>query len=307
MKHLARAMLSGLVLLTMACGDTNIATGFVTKDSDKALIIDARKQIDAEEYSDAQETLAKVKGDTNNKRMLQVAATLGASGLSVWKIVLNVLDGNALSGKSTSGVDGILDSILGSVFGSGETRTQRLTALSTALDLIKTAPLGGDSKLKNTGCLLAAFLAAPRAVDAMASLTVAQSTLTTLSTKVSGTGSSAAECPNLDEFGTALTTLQSVRADFVSILDSVKGCGFITVVTGTATSGLNAVELQLNKLTTNADKGCGTITCTDAFCKALQFGCIQSLLADPSAVAGDGVIATCELIQNCIDPTKCFN
>ena len=81
-------MVTATAAALTACGDANLMEPFVSKDGDKDLLEEAQVQIDDKDYTAAIETLAKVKGDSNDKRLLQVAATLGASGLSVWQIVV---------------------------------------------------------------------------------------------------------------------------------------------------------------------------------------------------------------------------
>lgn len=63
-----------------------------------------------------------------------------------------------------------------------------------------------------------------------------------------------------------------------------------------------------NKIRNNADSGCTALNCDNSVaCQAFHFGCVQNLLSSTQAIANDGEIAACELIQNSLDPRRCFN
>ena len=294
------------ILILAGCG-INFYQPFVSDDSDEWQMIEAQKELDQGNYSKATELLGKLTTDTNTKRILEASASLGTAGLDLWSIVRNILNGDSGS-SSSSGVDNIFDLIGESVLGTGDTRTERVTVLKANIALLQAAPDPDQSNVQNLSCFLAGILALPMVTDSTSALTTAQTALTSIASTSTGSGSSAEECPDLDELNSSLQTLKEVREAFTTILETAEKCKILNF--DDEASSLNTIEQQMQKLTTNADKGCDTVdtsTCGN-FCDALNLGCVQSsITADETATAGDDVIATCELVQNCINPTTCFN
>ena len=159
--------LFGFALLLILSCSVNIYEPLVSDDSDKGLIEKAENQIDEQDYSGALSTLDSISGDSNEKRILQVASLLGASGFDMWQIILDVLDSK--SGGQQLGFDNLFDSLSGTVFGDDE-RDARVRALADGIDLLLNAPDTSDSDLQNLNCFLGGVLSIVAVDDANSAL-----------------------------------------------------------------------------------------------------------------------------------------
>ncbi len=293
-------------LLTTAC-EVNLFESVASKEGDDYWLEEARIQIDNQDYEAALSALGKVERDTNDLRLVRSAAKLGQSGLSLWSILLNAVDGSNYSNAgSTSGTDQIFNELSSAVVGTGETRTARILALTDAINELLAAPDPSASRVRNMSCFLAGVMALPTAED---STTTIQNTTTSLSAIAATTDVSnpQATCPDTSALVTNLASLATIQQRFNLILSATSQCTFLSTASGT----LNAIETQLKKLSSKADKGCSaTPTCasTDTACKALGLTCVYKALTADGAVskAQDGAVSSCELVQNCLDPTQCF-
>jgi hypothetical protein len=289
-----------------AC-DMNLYESVVKPESDRALIEEARIKIDEQDYAGALASLEKVDRDSNDLRLLRSAARLGSSGLSMWTILTDIVDGTGFNSGSGSGVDNFFDQISGAVVGEGETRTLRLAALTESVDDLLDAPDPNASRVKNLACFLAGVMALPTVTDATTAIQSTTTSLASLAATVDVSNPNA-QCPDLSSLNTSLTTIASVQTQFSLILEATSNCKLLDV-TGTG-SDLNAIEAQLAKFNQNADAGCSaTPACgSGAACQALGLQCVYDALTTGSEVstAQDGQVTKCELVQNCLTPGTCF-
>lgn len=293
------------IFANTSCDSTNLFYSFADTSSDKALLEAARVATDQEDYAKAINLIDKMEGDSNEKRILLASALLGRAGIGVLSIANSAI--STLS-DDFSGSDSFFDSLDESViFGTGEIREDRLEALDEAINVIATAPNSADAGMQNLGCILSGLLALPSVTTALSAMTAATDNLSQISSNVVGAGATADQCPGITEFEENLTTINSVRQSFSTILATINECPILNI---SGTSSLNTIETALNKLTSSADNGCqAVLDCssdTTGLCETLGLGCLSSLISDISAIAGDGNIETCEIIQNCLNPTDCF-
>ena len=287
------------IAFVIGCG-TNIYSSFVTEESDTAKMQEAANLIDDQKYSEAVSKLDSISRDNNEKRLLQVAAILGANGFDIWQIVVDIIDSNS-SGKIS--FDRIFDAISGSVFGEGAERTARIDAIGQAISLLLTAPEGATRATQNLNCFLGGMLSVVAVTDGNQAITDINTALATIQSGVIGSGSNADECPGITELQSGLTNISSVQQNLSLVLQATDSCSFIDF----SGSSLNSVEQSLNSFVTNGDQGCSTTpSCGggDA-CNALSLGCVQSEVNDTSSVAGDGSVSSCEIVQNCLG-SNCF-
>jgi hypothetical protein len=290
----------------LGCG-INVFKSAVQASSDRALIEEARVLIDQQDYEGALTTLNKVKHDSNDLRLLRTASRLGATGLSMWTIITNIIDSSGSNDKASSGADKIFDELTSSVLGTGESKTLRITALTSSLEDLNAAPEASAKRVRNMACFLAGILTVPTASDAMTAINAIGSQLNSLANAVDISNPNA-QCPDLSNLNRSLATISTLQSQFMSIFASIEGCRLLDI-RGQG-SELNAIESQLAKFNAKADIGCSTTPAcgSSEACKALGLSCVYDALTTGSAtaVAGDGIISSCELVQNCLDPTQCF-
>ncbi|WP_141733735.1 hypothetical protein [Oligoflexus tunisiensis] len=287
--------------------DFNVYQSVVKPENDTALLEEARIKMDEHDYTGAMNSLEKVERDSNELRLLRSTARLGQSGLSMWTILTDIVDGDSFDRGSGNGIDNLFDQISGAVVGEGETRDLRLTALTESVNDLLGAPDRSASRVKNLACFLAGVMALPAVTDAT---TAIQGTTTSLANLAATTDvtNPAAQCPDLSDLNTSLTTIATVQTRFSLILEATSDCKLIDA-TGTGNE-LNAIEAQLAKFNQNADAGCSTTPAcgSSAACQALGLQCVYEALTDDATVstAQDGSVTKCELVQNCLTPDTCF-
>ena len=287
-----------------SCG-VNFLNPISSKSSDKYHLQEASQNIDAGEYSQAITNLNQVKTLSNEKVLLTAAATLGVSGLSMWKILIDMIDQDAFSSGKGSGFDKVFNFFSTNIYGIGEVKTSRLEAVRTSIGSLKIAP-EQTSQIINFSCFLSGLLILPQSTDGASAMLEASSSLQKILDNSIGSGENKDECPGLDDLNTSLEQLNQINSDFSLAFGQAETCPFLNYVN--KSSGMNQVEESLNKYSTQADKGCQKTECdNDPICNALQLGCVKAALASTGeAIAGDGLIASCEILQNCSTPGSCF-
>ena len=296
MKFARSIIFLGLSLCLSQCG-SNVFGPTVSSTSERYYIAKAQEEIDQQKYDDAIETLAKVETNSNEKVFLQIASQLGSSGLSLWNIIKDLLDSNNFASRSGSGADKVFDLLNDTFFGVADTRVQRLKSLASGIESLKLAP-DQDSRVENYRCFLAGILALPSVTDGSSAITAVTTSLQDISTEISQGGNSQ-ECSSIDTFESNLTRLTQVQEDLALALKETQDCPLFSSLSNA--DQMNKVEALLDKFKTAADKGCISTECTlgEAACEALSFGCVGAVLGASSAVAGDGKIEKCEIVQNC--------
>lgn len=312
------------VLVWSSCGADEfnvfrpLSESSALKSDMKAKLEQARVLLDKKKYDDALSLLAPMIADpdqdSNDARLYFAAAKLGVSQLDIWSVIKNIVNGlgtgsgsASTSGTGSSGFDQVLNKVTDSLIGTGENRAARIQALADSVTVLVNAPDPNSQAVRNTSCILAAFLTVPTVADATTAL---NGTLTALSQIKDAATSGGAECPNIGLLDASTSSVLSSVANFNLIVSVAKNCPFIDV--SQATTLMNSVESSLNQLKTVADKGCASIpsTCPASVpdCQALFPACVQEVLkvGTSDAVAGDGRIDSCELVLNCTDPAACF-
>ncbi|MCX6128631.1 MAG: hypothetical protein NTX25_06145 [Proteobacteria bacterium] len=301
-----KAPLLALSCLLSSC-NFNLYQSFVKPDDDSARLEEARIKIDDEDYPSALQSLQDVEVDSNDLRLLRSSARLGAAGLSLWSILLGIIDSDSFSSSSSSsGIDKFFDQISGTVVGENEVKTLRLKALTESIQDLLDAPEPSASRVKNLACFLAGILALPTMTDATTAITSTSKSLEQLAASVDLQNPNAS-CPDLSGLNSSLIDIASVQGRFSLILSATDDCKLIdNNATG---SGLNAIETQLTKFNQHADAGCSaTPSCgSSTVCKALGLGCVYTALTSGEAsTANDGKVSQCELVQNCLTAGTCF-
>lgn len=282
------------------CGQ-NLFKGLVEAETDEQRLAEAENLIDEKNYSGALAQLQKVDSDSNQKRLLQAAAQLGVAGLSVFDIIIGIIDGEQLSGNIT--FDQIFQYASASLFGSGETKSTRLEAMRESISMLLQAPQPDERRINNLNCFLGGLLTFVAIEDGNTALSQVSSSLATINSNAVGSGATAAECPGVEELDSGLSQIATVQNSLSIVFAATANCSFINTEAG----DLNQVESQLSSFQTVGDQGCvETPDCGDsAACQALSLGCVGEKIDTTDAVAGDGVVSSCELVQNCIG-SSCF-
>ena len=284
----------------------------LAKDDPDAQMEEARMLMDEKKYEEAAnllEPLIDSEGkDSNEARLLYAAAELGVAKLDIWSIISSILDSqdDAAGSEASGGIDGIFNALSDTVLGTGADREARIEALVDAITTLRSAPDPDEPRVQNTACLLAGILAVPTLADAKTALDSATSALQSIRDAAQSGGT---ECPNLSLIETASTAVASASTKFSLVLQAAANCSFLNVQQ--AAAAMNTVEEQMRLLTDNTDKGCDSLpTCPAALpsCHDLFPTCVQQALkvGTSTAVAGDGIIAGCELMLNCTVASSCF-
>ena len=301
-----------VLLVTMACAiglnscGMNFFEPIASKDSDEYHMEQARIYVDQKKYADAEASLAKVEGNSNEKTLLLVGSKLGNVGLSLWEILLDVVDSltNTSSSSGSSGMEQVFNVFSDTLFGTGDERDEKLQAINESIALIRNAP-EQDSKMEAFRCFLSGIYVLPVVNDGTNAMINVTTALNSLESSVSGDGSSSDQCPGLDAFQAAMSGLDTVRNGLDFIIQQTSDCEILSFLSDSG--DLNAISERLKKFVDAADQGCPTISCNnDVLCEALQLGCVAELLDTSSAVAGDGIVDQCELVYNCTTAGTCF-
>ncbi len=309
------------VLVWSSCGADEfnlwkpLAQDQALKSDEKARLEETKVKLDAMEYDEAlalvEPMIEDESTDSNDARLFYAAAKLGQSKLDLWSVIKTIVAETSEtngSESSSGGVDDLLNKLSDSLLGTGAERTKRIAALNDAVTKLKAAPDPTAKAVRNTSCMFTAFLAVPTIADAEKVLTGVSTALSQIQAAAQSGG---AECPNITLLDTAIADATTLLANLSLVIEQAKSCPFID--TTQIASQMNGVEAALASLTAGADKGCASLpTCPAAFpsCQSLFPACVQELLkvGTSDALAGDGVIAMCEIVLHCTaSPTACFS
>ncbi|MGE0173579.1 MAG: hypothetical protein AB7T49_12350 [Oligoflexales bacterium] len=295
------------VLVFAVCSgcNFNLFKEVAPETSDRALLEQARVQIDEKQFARATTTLSKVKNDSNYKRLLEVSAKLGGVGFGLWSLILDLTESGDFKKSGSKGFDYIFDTFSEALLGEGEERTKKLASFGESVQILQSAPQSDDAGVSTLRCLLAGLMVYPTVSDSQNLLEQATSDLNQIVESAQGGGENAEDCPDIDLLATTMETVTQVQTNLDTILEGIQDCDLLDVSEEQAK--LNEVEKRINSLTTNADKGCvETPSCgSSEACDALQLGCVQEVVNESESVAGDGLVSTCELLQNCV-AADCF-
>ncbi|MFK7823978.1 MAG: hypothetical protein AB8G05_07475 [Oligoflexales bacterium] len=305
LKIFAVFLVAGFAMASLNSCGMNFFEPIASSDSDHYHMEQARIYVDQKKYADAEASLAKVEGNSNEKTLLLVGSKLGNVGLSLWEILLDVVDSlTNSSSSSSSGMEQVFNVFSDTLFGTGDERDDKLEAINESIALIRSAP-EQDSKMEAFRCFLSGIYVLPIVNDGTSAMVNVTTALNSLESSVSGDGSNGDQCPGLDAFQAAMSGLETVRNGLDFIIQQTADCELLSFLS--ESGDLNAISERLRKFVEAADQGCPTITCNnDALCEALQLGCVADLLDTSSAVAGDGIVDQCELVYNCTTAGTCF-
>ncbi len=279
-----------LATIIWACG-VNFTSPFVTGEGDAYYLEEARIALNAKDYARASKALDNIKEPFADKVFMQVSVLLGSSGLAFWDILVNLINTVSAGSSSDSGVDKLFNTLSDTVFGVGAERDSRLAAINSSITLLKAET--DNKKAESFYCLLTGILVLPRVNESTASLLVVTQSLTDVQKSLSAGNA----CPDLTSLNTALAAMKSIQTDLDFVLAQTETCDLLNF--NDATADLNSVKTSLKKFTDNADKGCSPVACDHELCDVLATGCIREALNSDTAVAGDGKIEVCEIVQNC--------
>ena len=144
-----------------------------------------KKYIDAEDYDKALVQLTATEGDSNQKRVLTVAASLGQVDFSIWQIILSILDANTGDGKLN--FDTIFNSVSASVFGEAG-KTEKVAVMRSSIDILLNAPDPTDADVANLNCFLGGLLSVVVVEDGSVAITALKDSLTRVQNASSGFG-----------------------------------------------------------------------------------------------------------------------
>lgn len=305
------ARLLGLLLLSISlfvskgCG-FNLFSSFSQKDDNKSKLENAKVHLDNKEYTEADTILSALvadpSSDSNTARVYLAAAKIGIAGMDIWTIISSLI--NTVSSTNPNYTD-LFEEATNTLLGIGETRTAKLATLADAIELLLDVPDPATaSRAQNTACFLGSMLVAAELVDA-------QNKVDNLNSALSGLSSlnSNGVCDSLESLISAFDALASTAGNFSLVSRVVASCPILSQ--GEASETLSGITSQMDALIAKADKGCDSVpTCSlpAALCSVLTPTCVQDALGvgGDSAVADDGILATCELALECTIKGGCF-
>jgi hypothetical protein len=226
--------------------------------------------------------------DSDEARLVYAEARLGAAGIPAT---------GALTGKVD--MARLLASVTEGGLGTGDARQGKLDALADAVATLLDAPNPDDHVVQNGACLVAALLAQPTLLDARAAEEAMHA----------GLRSAGKNCDDTKQLDQPATALVGLAANLNLIAEAAGSCPFFDIEAARPLVG--DMQGRLAVLKDAADRGCqGLPPCpaSDPSCGALFPSCVRQMLSigTSSAVAGDGKIASCELVLHCLDAGLCF-
>lgn len=288
----ANVCLFGLLCLGGVSCDTNLYEGLAPEPETVSYQLEqARVHLDNKEYQKALAILTPLEEDpetdTNDGRILYVAASLGLDGLDLWSIFSELMENG-----SFTDIGEVLASASSATLGTGETKALRLTALQSSIQRLQSAPQPDDAKIDNTSCYLGGLIVAPMIADAT-------TTLTSLQTQLSSISPSNCSSTALTD---TIAEAQTLSTRFSLVTSLTQSCSILSLDT-TAADSIGGI---LNNLLSNADKGCSA---PPVGSESLFPQCFQDQIgagASTTASANDKLIAQCEIVYHCYNPTACF-
>lgn len=304
-----------LALSLTSCG-TSFYRPFSQKETSQSLREETLIQLNEGNYESASESAKKLwdKEATNESASLYSIALASQAGVGLFDLIVKTIEGSA-TGGATNSASPAASSTGNSVFNSLDKllpsfTSNQLSTLKKAIDILDAAPEKNASRILFQRCLTAAIYVIPTIKNLQTNITAMQSTLASLPSKL-GTGSSGTTCSAsttainaaATEVSTTITNLGQITTDFSTTMSIVGEC----FPSSEGKDTLNAISQQVTKLTTNADKGC-SVPATQKIGTYTLPSCLNDTIAATggnTAVAGDKVIAGCELFINCASGT-CF-
>lgn len=293
-------------ITTAACG-TSLYRPISNKDSSAALREQTLLLLNDGQYEDAASTAEKLWADdkTNANASLYAIALASTAGVGLFDLTVKAINSatsttSSKSGASTATGNNVFNT-LSSVLPSFT--TEQLSKLKKSIDVLDAAPDKAASGLKFQRCLTAGIYTVPTITNLQQSISNVQSSLSSLPSKLgsgSGTGCSASSSvinSAAAEVTISINGLATIASDFSSAMTIIDECFSSSTAQGT----INTVSQQVSKLKTNADKGCSIPTNQKLGSYTLP-SCLNETIAATggnTAVAGDGIIAGCELFLNC--------
>lgn len=302
-KLISQMCVLSLVILT-ACG-MSLYRPISNKENPIALREEVLVQLNAGEYNDAEATASKLWSieQTNETASLYALALASTAGIGLFDLTVKAINASGQNTSQGSDIFNALDSVL------PEFTDEQLKKIQAALTILDSAPDSTSGKLKFQRCLTAGIYSIPTISSLQKKITAAQSTFSSLPTKLgsgSGNGCTASTATinaAAVEVNDTISTLGEIATQFATAISVIEGC----FPSGDGQSAINSVSQQVNKLTQAADKGCAVPQSQKIGNYTLP-SCLNDTIAaagGESAVAGDGLVAGCELFLNCASG-QCF-
>jgi len=287
-----------------ACG-MSLYRPLAAKESATALKEETVLQLNAGEYSDAEQSAAKLWSieKTNETASLYAIAVASTAGIGLFDLTVNAIKQQSNSTTQNSDIFNTLSSVL------PEFTEEQLSKIQQSLAILDSAPHKDSGRLVFQRCLTAAIYTIPTITSLQEKINLAQTTLASLPSKLGTGGGTTCSASTTTINATAIevndliTNLSDVASQFATALTVIGAC----FPQGNETSGINAVSDQVTKLTQAADKGC-SVPQTQKVGSYTIPSCLNDTInasGGDTAAAGDGQVAGCELFLNCASG-KCF-
>ncbi|MEY2987728.1 MAG: hypothetical protein RJB13_1249 [Pseudomonadota bacterium] len=303
-----RTLFPHLCVLTFsiltACG-MSLYRPLAAKESATALKEETIVQLNAGEYSEAEQTAAKLWSieKTNDTASLYAIALASTAGIGLFDLTVKAIKQQSDASAQSSDIFNTLSEIL------PEFDDDQLSKIQQSLEILDSAPEKNSGRIIFQRCLTAAIYTLPTITTLQQKITRAQTTLSSLPSKLgSGAGAScSASATSINaaavEVNDLITQLSGIADQFKTAISVIGDC----FPKSGNTSDINIVSEQVNKLTQAADKGC-SVPQNQKIGPYTIPSCLNDTInaaGANEAVAGDGEVAGCELFLNC-SGGQCF-
>jgi len=288
-----------------SCG-TSLYRPISSKETAAALKEQTIMLLNGGDYEDAVLSAEKLWGKeaSNESASLYAIALASTAGIGLFDLTVNSIK----SASTTTSTGTQANSAGNSVFNSLSNALPNFTAaqlsrIKKSIEILDKAPDKRASGIIFQRCLTAGIYTVPTLKNLQQSITTVQTTLNGLPSKLgSGAGTTCSASTSTinttaEEVSASINNLGTISSDFSSAMTTVSEC----FPSSEGKDSLNTVSQQVSKLRTNADKGC-TIPANQKIGTYTLPSCLNDTIAatgGATAVAGDGIIAGCELFLNC--------
>jgi hypothetical protein len=288
-----------------SCG-TSLYRPLSNKESADALREQTIMLLNSGDYEDAVSSAEKLweKEVTNDSASLYAIALASTAGIGLFDLTVNSIKTASASAGTSSPNNSAGNSVFNSLSSALPTFTdEQLGRIKKSIEILDAAPDKRSPKLIFQRCLTAGIYTVPTIKNLQQSISSVQTSLSSLPSKLgSGSGSTCSASTATinsaaEEVTTSINNLSTISGNFSSALTIVSEC----FPSSEGKDSLNTVSQQVTKLRTNADKGC-SIPATQKIGSYTLPSCLNDTITKTggaTAVAGDGIIAGCELFLNC--------
>ncbi|MEN9529971.1 MAG: hypothetical protein RI932_1844 [Pseudomonadota bacterium] len=305
-----RHLLPVVVFITAAMALSSCGTSLYRPISNKETADALREQtimlLNSGDYEEAVSTAEKLwaKEVSNETASLYSIALASTAGIGLFDLTVSSIK----TASTQTGTGSQTNSAGNSVFNSlsnalPDFTEEQLSRIKKSIDVLDAAPEKRAPGLVFQRCLTAGIYTVPTVKNLQQSITSVQTTLSALPSKLgSGSGSacsasSATINSAAEDVSASIKNLGTISGNFASAMNTMAEC----FPSAEGKDSLNTVSQQVSKLRTNADKGCA-IPATQKIGSYTLPSCLNDTITNTggaTAVAGDGIIAGCELFLNC--------